>query len=97
MQRLQRKLAQVGREPLSDADRLNKDILAFQLSSALDLEEFPEHLLPLNQMDNVPSTLANFASGTGSQPLGTPAAISRLSAAPASTARLDRSGDCQYA
>ncbi len=72
LQRLQRKLAQIPHAPLSDADQLNEDILAFQLSSALDLEDFPEHLLPLNQMDNVPSTLANYASGTGSQPLGTP-------------------------
>jgi uncharacterized protein (DUF885 family) len=70
--RLQKQLAQVPRATLSDADQLNEDILAFELSSSLDLEHFPEHLLPLNQMDNVPSTLANYASGTGSQPLTTP-------------------------
>ena len=70
--RLQKQLAQIPRASLSDADQLNADILAFELSSSLDLENFPEHLLPINQMDNVPSTLANYASGTGSQPLTTP-------------------------
>jgi uncharacterized protein (DUF885 family) len=70
--RLQKQLAQIPHVTLSDADQLNEDILAFELSSSLDLEGFPEHLLPINQMDNVPSTLANYASGTGSQPLTTP-------------------------
>jgi uncharacterized protein (DUF885 family) len=70
--RLQKQLAQFPHATLSNADQLNEDILAFELSSALDLERFPEHLLPINQMDNVPSTLANYASGTGSQPLTTP-------------------------
>ena len=70
--RLQKQLAQTNRATLSQAEQLNADILAFELSSSLDLEGFPEHLLPLNQMDNVPSTLANYASGTGSQPLATP-------------------------
>ena len=73
MHRLQARLALVGREALSDAERLNMDILAFELGSSVDLEKFPEHLLPVNQLDNVPSTLANFAGGTGSQPLRTPA------------------------
>jgi uncharacterized protein (DUF885 family) len=45
----------------------------FEIRAQLDLERFPEHLLPLNHFDNVPSNLANYASGTGSQPLATPA------------------------
>jgi uncharacterized protein (DUF885 family) len=52
----------------------------------LDLEPFPEHLLPLNQFDNIISTLANYASGTGSQPLANPrqyrAYLSRLNQLP---------------
>jgi uncharacterized protein (DUF885 family) len=56
---------------LDDKAQLNYDLLAFELDCALNFEQFPEHLLPLNQMDNVPSTVANYASGTGSQPLGT--------------------------
>ena len=70
--RLQKKLAAISRADLSDAEQLNEDILAFELNSSIDLENFPEHLLPISQMDNVPSTLANYASGMGSQPLTTP-------------------------
>jgi uncharacterized protein (DUF885 family) len=70
--RLRGRLASLPRAGLSDAQRLNADILAFELNSSLDLEPFPEQLLPLNQMDNVPTTLANYAGGSGSQPLTTP-------------------------
>ena len=84
---LQDRLAAFPRAGLSGSEQLNEDILAFELSSALDLEKFPEHLLPLNQLDNVPSTLANYAGGTGSQPLHTPqqyrAYLHRLAQLPA--------------
>jgi uncharacterized protein (DUF885 family) len=66
-------LQKIDRAHLGDKARLNYDILAFEIRSQLDLERFPEHLLPLNHFDNIPSTLANYASGTGSQPLTTPA------------------------
>ena len=66
-------LRKIDRARLGDKARLNYDILAFEIRSQLDLERFPEHLLPLNHFDNIPSTLANYASGTGSQPLSTPA------------------------
>ena len=66
-------LQKIDRARLGDKARLNYDILAFEIRSQLDLERFPEHLLPLNHFDNIPSTLANYASGTGSQPLTTPA------------------------
>jgi uncharacterized protein (DUF885 family) len=70
--RLRTQLASIPRTTLNDAEQLNESILAFELEDSLDLEAFPEHLLPLDQMDNVPSTLANYASGRGSQPLTTP-------------------------
>jgi uncharacterized protein (DUF885 family) len=80
-------LKKVDRAALSDKARLNADILAFEIGAQLDLERFPEHLLPLNQFDNVPSNLANYAGGTGSQPLNTPAQyrayLSRLQQLPA--------------
>lgn len=80
-------LGKIDRAHLSDKARLNYDILAFEIRSQLDLERFPEHLLPLNHFDNIPSTLANYASGTGSQPLATPtqyrAYLSRLQQLPA--------------
>ena len=70
--RLQQKLAAISRADLSAGEQLNEDILAFELNSSVDLESFPENLLPISQMDNIPSTLANYAGGTGSQPLTTP-------------------------
>ncbi|MBA5637392.1 DUF885 domain-containing protein [Duganella sp. LX20W] len=85
-QRMQRQLRAIPRATLADKDQLNYDLLAYELQCALDLAPFPEHLLPLDQMDNVPSTLANYAGGTGSQPLSTPkqydAYLSRLNQLP---------------
>ncbi|MET3133953.1 uncharacterized protein (DUF885 family) [Oxalobacteraceae bacterium GrIS 1.11] len=65
----QLRLRAIERAQLNDAERINYDILNYELDSALSFEKFPEHLLPLNQMDSLPVTLANFASGEGSQPL----------------------------
>jgi uncharacterized protein (DUF885 family) len=86
MHRLQKQVSEVSTTTLNDADKLNRDILVFLLGSSVELEPYPEYLLPLNQMDNVPSTLANYASGTGSQPLTNPtqyrAYLNRLSELP---------------
>jgi uncharacterized protein (DUF885 family) len=68
-----KQLKAVDRARLSEKAQLNYDILAAEIGGQLDLERFPEHLLPLNHFDNVPSNLANYAGGTGSQPLDTPA------------------------
>ena len=68
-----RQLQAIDSGKLSPKARLNYDILVFEIKAQLDLETFPEHLLPLNQFDNMPSNLANYAGGTGSQPLETPA------------------------
>jgi uncharacterized protein (DUF885 family) len=85
--RMQQQLKAIPRAGLTDKQQLNYDLLAFELESSLDLKPFPEHLLPLNQLDSVPSTLANYASGTGSQPLATPkqyaAYLNRLNQLPA--------------
>lgn len=85
--KLQAQLRAIPRAQLGEDDQLNFDLLAFELDSALNYEQFPEHLLPLNQMDNVPGTLANYAGGTGSQPLSTVkqygAYLSRLNQMPA--------------
>jgi uncharacterized protein (DUF885 family) len=84
--RLQKLLAAVPCAGLDEDERLNKDILDFEIGSSLALEPYPEHLLPISQMDNVPSVLANYASGSGSQPLNTPlqyrAYLSRLNQLP---------------
>jgi len=82
-QRLQR----IPRAQLSHDDLINYDILAFELHGLQRIEKFPEHLLPINQMDSIPVTLANFAGGEGSQPIGTvkeyDAYLSRISQLPA--------------
>ncbi|RSZ58899.1 DUF885 domain-containing protein [Massilia atriviolacea] len=85
--RMQTRLKAIARTRLGEADQLNYALLAFELDSGLSLEAFPEHLLPLNHFDNVPGTLANYASGTGSQPLHTVAQyqdyLNRLNQLPA--------------
>jgi uncharacterized protein (DUF885 family) len=83
----QKRLQTIPRAQLNRGDRINYDVLAYELKSLLSFEPFPEHLLPLNQMDNIPVTLANFAGGEGSQPIGTvpeyAAYLSRLQQLPA--------------
>jgi uncharacterized protein (DUF885 family) len=68
---MQKQLMAVRRDQLGNQDQLTYDLLTYELNNAMQMESFPDHLLPINQMDNVPSTLANYAGGTGSQPLGT--------------------------
>jgi uncharacterized protein (DUF885 family) len=84
---LLKQLHAIDRTRLKEKARLNYDILAAEIGAQLDLKRFPEHLLPLNHFDNVPSNLANYASGTGSQPLETAAQyrayLSRLEQLPA--------------
>jgi uncharacterized protein (DUF885 family) len=67
----EKRLGEVRREQLSARDQTSYDILDYELKTALRFERFPEHLLPINQMDSVPVTLANYATGEGAQPLVT--------------------------
>ncbi|GJJ04761.1 hypothetical protein RugamoR64_52990 [Duganella rhizosphaerae] len=84
---MQKQLMTVRRDQLGQQEQLTYDLMSYELNNAMQLESFPEHLLPLNQLDNVPSTLANYADGNGSQPLGTvkqyQAYLSRLNQLPA--------------
>jgi uncharacterized protein (DUF885 family) len=84
---MQKQLMAVRRDQLGNQDQLTYDLLSYELNNAMQLESFPEHLLPLNHFDNVVTTLANYADGTGSQPLGTvkqyQAYLSRLNQLPA--------------
>jgi uncharacterized protein (DUF885 family) len=66
------KLKAIPRAQLDAHAQVNDDILEYELRSALSMRAYPEHLLPLNQMDSMPVMLANYASGDGSQPLATP-------------------------
>jgi len=83
----QKRLNAIPRAQLNRGDRVNYDVLAFELKTLVAAEQFPDHLLPLNQMDSIPVTLANFAGGEASQPIGTvkeyEAYLSRLAKTPA--------------
>ncbi len=87
LHQFQTTLHKLAQTTLSPRARLNVDLLDYELADALNFERFPVHLLPINQMDSMPVTLANYASGQGSQPLSTPtqyrAYLSRLKALPA--------------
>jgi uncharacterized protein (DUF885 family) len=69
------------------AEQTNYELLDYELRTDLSMEKFPDHLLPVSQMDSVPVLLANFANGQGSQPLATvkhyEAYLRRISALPA--------------
>jgi uncharacterized protein (DUF885 family) len=66
-----KRLHEVHRDQLAARDQTSYDILDYELKTALRFEPFPEHLLPITQMDSLPVTLANYASGQGAQPLST--------------------------
>jgi uncharacterized protein (DUF885 family) len=66
-----KRLHAIPRAGLAQRDQTSWDILDYELGTALRFEPFPEHLLPINQMDSLPVTLANYASGQGAQPLST--------------------------
>jgi uncharacterized protein (DUF885 family) len=65
------RLRAIDRAALSDKGRINYDILDYELATELRFARFPTHLLPITQMDSMPVTLANYASGQGAQPLTT--------------------------
>ncbi|MFZ3287492.1 MAG: DUF885 domain-containing protein [Telluria sp.] len=65
------RLQAIKRAHLDRRDQTNYDILGYELGSALSFENLPEHLLPLNQMDSMPVTLANYAGGQAAQALTT--------------------------
>ena len=87
LRQFQSRLHAIAPASLSPQARLDFDLLDYELKSSLAFEPFPDHLLPISQMDSVPVTLANYASGQGAQPLTTPAQyrayLSRLSLLPA--------------
>jgi uncharacterized protein (DUF885 family) len=66
-----KRLHTIRRAALPQRDQTSYDILDYELTTALRFEPYPEHLLPINQMDSLPVTLANYSSGEGAQPLST--------------------------
>ena len=67
-----KRLATIPRERLNAHEQASYDIVKFELETALRLGAFPEHLLPVDQMFNMPVFMANYAGGQGAQPFATP-------------------------
>jgi uncharacterized protein (DUF885 family) len=80
------RLKTINRAQLDHKDQTSYDILGYELATLLKFEKFPEYQLPLNQMDALPVTLANYAGGEEAQPLSTAkqydAYLNRLSQLP---------------
>lgn len=55
-------------DALSPADRLTWDVFVEQRRTALAGAQFPEHLLPIDQMFSLPLLIPVLASGTSAQP-----------------------------
>ncbi len=83
----QQRLRAIPRAALGAKGQVNYDILDYELASQISLEKFPDHLLPINQMDSMPVTLANYAGGQAGQSLttvkGYKAYLNRLNQLPA--------------
>ena len=67
-----KRLGTIPRARLAPRDQASYDVVKFELETALRLGAFPEHLLPVDQMFNMPVFMANYAGGQGAQPLATP-------------------------
>lgn len=67
-----KRLGTIPRERLNAHEQASYDIVKFELETALRLGAFPEHLLPMDQMFNMPAFIANYAGGEGAQPFATP-------------------------
>jgi uncharacterized protein (DUF885 family) len=84
-----KRLQAIDRMELDLRAQTNYDILEYELKSTLSFEKIPEHLLPINQMDSIPLTLANYANGEAAQRLTTvkeyKAYLNRLNQLPAWT------------
>jgi len=57
---------------LGGDDRISHAILDYEIKTELAALQFPDHLLPVNQMGSMPVLLATFADGKASQPISTP-------------------------
>ena len=64
-------LSRIHRDNLSENDQVTYDCLKYELDAALKMAKFDDILLPINQMDSIPVTLAQFASGQSAQSLTT--------------------------
>ena len=55
-----RELSSINREAISEEDRLNYDLYANHLDVSIEGHAFPEHLMPVNQLDGIHSRAPQF-------------------------------------
>jgi uncharacterized protein (DUF885 family) len=61
----------IGGDGLSGQDRLSYDIFVRDQASELEGFNYPQHLVPINQFNNVANQIAILGSGKGAQPFKT--------------------------
>jgi uncharacterized protein (DUF885 family) len=66
------RLRSIHSEQLGADERINYAILDYEIKAGLTALQFPDHLLPINQMGSMPIYLSQLADGTTSQPISTP-------------------------
>lgn len=71
LSQISKALSAIRRNTLSTPDQVTYDCLQFEIAAAIRMSKFDDRLMPVNQMDNVPLTLAHFASGQSAQLLKT--------------------------
>ncbi|MBY0572021.1 MAG: DUF885 domain-containing protein [Burkholderiaceae bacterium] len=71
LSQISKALSAIRRNALSTPDQVTYDCLQFEITAAIRMSKFDDRLMPVNQMDNVPLTLAHFASGQSAQLLKT--------------------------
>jgi uncharacterized protein (DUF885 family) len=58
----------IGADGLSGQDRLSYDVFVRDQATELEGFDFPQHLVPINQFNNVANQVAMLGSGKGAQP-----------------------------
>jgi uncharacterized protein (DUF885 family) len=61
----------IGADGLAGQDRLSYDIFVRDQTTELEGFDFPQHLVPINQFNNVANQIAILGSGKGAQPFKT--------------------------
>jgi uncharacterized protein (DUF885 family) len=66
-----KKIEALGPDGLDGQDRLSYDIFIKGAKDTLEGEQFPNHLMPINQFNNLAGFAAQLGSGTNAQPFKT--------------------------
>ncbi|MFZ6752893.1 DUF885 domain-containing protein [Undibacterium sp. Dicai25W] len=71
LRHIAKQLSQINYGSLSANDKVTYDCLKHEVEGAIEMAKFDDILMPINQMDSIPLTLAQFASGQSAQSLNT--------------------------